>query len=50
MWWKFLDSIAQILQIAGLILAAPGLWIEHFGKQLEWYAARRYIANALETK
>lgn len=50
MYLKTLDSISQVLQIIGVLLSAPGLWIEHWGIQLERYAYLKYIHRDAETR
>lgn len=37
-----IDTLGQFLQIVGIILSAPGLWIEHWGILLE-----RRVASAI---
>jgi hypothetical protein len=33
--YRLIDAIGQLLQIIGVVLAAPGLWVEHWGLLLE---------------
>lgn len=36
-----IDVLGQALQMIGILLSAPGLWIEHWGILLERKAAAR---------
>lgn len=41
---KAIDALGQFLQIIGIVLSAPGLWIEEAGKRLERKAVRLHQA------
>lgn len=40
MYLKTIDALGQALQMIGIVLSAPGLWIEHWGILLERRVAR----------
>lgn len=40
-----LDALGQALQMIGILLSAPGLWIEHWGILLERKVARDALAR-----
>jgi hypothetical protein len=40
MYLKAIDAIGQVLQMVGILLSAPGLWIEHWGITLERRVSR----------
>jgi hypothetical protein len=43
MYPKSIDAIGQFLQIVGVLLSVPGLWIEYWGILLERRAARAVV-------
>lgn len=44
MYLKAIDTLGQVLQMVGILLSAPGLWVEHWGILLERKVVRKALS------